>query len=152
MATAEVIAPLKLEAVEPLEFGTVAVAAGGSGSITIDPANSSALYAGSLASSCSASAFCTAQPARFRVTGEPGRYYRIEHPHMAYASPVASQGPALEVRDIAVATDSLASSQARGLLPANGQDGFRVGGTLEVPGGTPAGSYRATLNVVVSYD
>ena len=53
---------------------------------------------------------------------------------------------------ITVATDSLAGEGGRGLLSQGGLDGFRIGGTLEVPGGTAAGRYRATLNVVVTYD
>ena len=59
---------------------------------------------------------------------------------------------ALRVTQITVATDSLAGEGGRGLLSQGGLDGFRIGGTLEVPGGTAAGRYRATLNVVVTYD
>lgn len=151
-ASAEVIAPLTFEAVAPLEFGTLAVSPSDSGSISVDPAGGPPIYAGSLRAACSTAALCDASPARFAVRGQPGRYYRIEYPDQTYASPVSSSAPALLVKQIAVATDNLSSRGARGQLSAEGADGFRVGGTLEVPGGTAAGRYRATLNIVVSYD
>ncbi|QIG54253.1 DUF4402 domain-containing protein [Altererythrobacter sp. BO-6] len=152
VATAEVIAPLKLETLEPLEFGTIAVAPNASGSITVPPSTSPATYSGALSASCSATAFCRAQPAKFAVTGAPGRHYRIEHPSEATAQAVRGSAPLLAVTQISVATESLGGESARGLLGPDGTDGFRIGGTLQIPGGTPAGTYRATLDVVVSYD
>ena len=151
-ASAEVIAPLKLETLEPLEFGTIAVAPNAGGSITVPPSTSPAAFSGALSASCSAAAFCRAQPAKFGVTGAPGRYYRIEYPFEARAQAVRGSAPPLAVTQISVASESLGGGNARGLLGPDGTDGFRIGGTLIVPGGTPAGTYRATLDVVVSYD
>lgn len=152
VASAEVIAPLKLETLEPLEFGTIAVAPNASASITVPPSTSPPTYSGALSASCAAAAFCRAQPAKFEVTGAPGRHYRIEYPFATSAMAVRGSAPPLAVTQISVATESLGEENARGLLGPDGTDGFRIGGTLIVPGGTPAGTYRATLDVVVSYD
>lgn len=152
VATAEVIAPLKLETLEPLEFGTIAVAPNASGSITVPPSTSPAAFSGALSASCGSAALCRAQPAKFAVRGAPGRYYRIEYPSEATAQAIRGSASALTVTQISVASESLGGGNARGLLGPDGSDGFRIGGTLLVPGGTPAGTYRATLDVVVSYD
>lgn len=151
-ATAQVIAPLRLDAVSPLEFGTIAVAPSGGGAIIVAPSGASPTYTGTLQAACGASALCNAQPAEFAVRGEPGRYYRVEYPAEAMAELTTLPASALRVTQITVATDSLAGEGGRGLLSQGGLDGFRIGGTLEVPGGTAAGRYRATLNVVVTYD
>lgn len=151
-ATAQIIAPLKLDIVSPLEFGTIAVGPSGGGSITIAPSGGSPSYSGTLQAACGAAALCNARPAQFAVQGEAGRYYRVEYPLEAEAIAISRSAPMLRVTQISIATESLGGEGARGLLGPGGQDGFRIGGTLQISGGTAAGRYRATLDVVVSYD
>ena len=151
-ATVHIIAPLKLEAIAPLEFGTVTVPQGGWGTITIAASGAAPTYSGGMRGLCAGSSPCEAHPAQFAVRGEPGRYYRVDYPPDALAKPVSGSGAALHVTGLTIATDSLKQGGARGLLDAAGKDGLRAGGTLEVPGGTLAGRYRATLNIVVAYD
>lgn len=153
VTVAQVVAPLKLEAIEPLEFGTVVAGQMGAGTVTIAASDVGVTYTGSLRGICGASsANCHAHPARFAVTGEAGRHYRIELPVEAMAYSETGHAPALRVARLTARSDSLANGSATGLLDQEGKDSFRVGGTLEVPGGTNAGVYRARLDVLVIYN
>ncbi|MGQ7830318.1 DUF4402 domain-containing protein [Altererythrobacter sp. Z27] len=151
-ATATVVSPLRLEAVAPLEFGPVGIPAEAGGSITISPLGAPPTYLGTLQQACSAHDSCMARPARFAVRGEAGRHYRVEYPTEAPAHPVSAGGPSLTVTGLIHAFENRDVPGGRGLLGPGGDSSFRIGGTLEVPEGTPAGIYRATLDVVVSYD
>lgn len=152
VATARVVAPLKLDTIAPLEFGTIVASQAGSGTVTVDPSGGAPVYTGALRGLCGGSAGCHATPARFAVTGEAGRFYRVEYPREALAYAVAAAAPALRVMRLAIGTDSLPGGSARGQLGSGGADSFRIGGTLEVPAGTIAGTYRARLDVLVAYD
>lgn len=150
-AQASVVAPLTVRQIDPLQFGTLAVGHGQSGAVTVDPASGAVTYSGALGSACPSSAICAATPALFLVNGEEGRTYRIEAPQgiTAYHS---GSGYGLPVADIAVAVENSAGSATRGTLDEEGRDRFRVGGTLQVAAGSPAGTYRADLQMVVFYD
>lgn len=109
-------------------------------------------YSGTLQQACSAAASCAAQPAQFAVRGEAGRHYRVEYPAEAPAHPIASDGPSLTVAKLMHAFENSDAPGGRGLLGPGGGGSFRIGGTLDIPAATPAGTYRATLDIVVSYD
>ena len=151
-ASAAIVDPITVRAVEALQFGVIAVARSGAGSITVDPQNGAASFSGSLGPACPRSAACFASPALFDVTGQAGRHYRIDAPASAMAQRERGAGSALTVADIKVSAQSGTGSLSRGLLGNDGKDSFRVGGTLDVPAGTVPGIYRAEIAVVVSYD
>ena len=151
-ANATIVAPLRLESVAPLEFGTVEVSATEGGSITVTPSGLPPILAGSLRGACAASGDCTARPAQFAVFGAPGRHYRVDYPEEAPAHPVSGTGPSLAVTQLTHAFENGEGPGGRGLLGQDGTGALRIGGTLELPAATPAGIYRATLDVVVSYD
>ncbi|QKG70606.1 DUF4402 domain-containing protein [Erythrobacter mangrovi] len=150
-ASAAIVQPITVRALEDLLFGTLAIGTDASGSITVDPASGSVAFLGALRSVCGAGG-CLAHPAVFGVTGEAGRRYRIDAPASAIANPVEGAGPALSVVDIQISVSSLPGNATIGLLDSNGEDRFRLGGTLQVPAGSPAGFYRADVEVVVTYD
>jgi hypothetical protein len=150
-ASAAIIQPITVRALEDLLFGTLAVGPDSGGAITVDPATGAVSYSGALRGVCGAGG-CTAHPALFGVTGEPGRRYRIAAPASAAAVPVSGNGPALPVSAITVSADSLPGDPDVGLLDAGGADRFTLGGTLQVAPGSSAGFYRAEVAVVVTYD
>jgi hypothetical protein len=151
-ASAQIAEPIQLELLAPLEFGTVAIGPGESGSITIAPDGSAPGYSGALSASCAGTAFCNAQPARFAVRGEASRYYRVRFPDQVEAHALGHNGPALMITEVTIMTLSQPDQGSRGRLDTAGRDEVRIGGALQIPSGTPAGRYRATFDLVVSYD
>lgn len=145
-ASATLVDPITLRAVEALQFGVLAVSENGSGAITVDPDSGTSIFAGAVGSICPAGAGCFARPALFAVTGEAGRHYRINAPATAMALH-ENAGSSLAVNSI-----TLSQGLVRRTLDDGGQDSFKVGGTLAIPAGTPPGIYTAELAVVVSYD
>lgn len=150
-ATAQIIEPLAVHSLADLDFGGIAIRAGGGGSVTIDPASDSASYSGVDPIACG-SGPCTPHAARFAVEGFAHRSYRVTLPGETLAQPARGAGPALVVDRIASASANLAGASARGLLDSAGNDTLAVGGRLIVPAQTPPGRYVAQLQVVVSYD
>lgn len=150
-AAASIVQPITVRALDDLLFGTLAIGPDASGAISVDPESGSVAFLGALRSVCGTGG-CQAHPAIFGVTGQPGRRYRIDAPASAMASQVDGIGPALPVVDIRVSANSLPGSLNIGLLDSNGEDRFRLGGTLQVPAGSAAGFYRADVEVVVTYD
>ncbi len=151
MAHASVVEPLTVRQIDPLQFGTLAVRQGQSGAIKVDPATGAVSYSGALGNACPSSSVCAASPALFLVSGEEGRTYRIEAPASVTAFHT-NTGTGLPVSDIAVAVENATGEAMRGVLGELGQDRFRVGGTLQVAQGSPVGTYRADLQMVVFYD
>jgi len=150
-ASASIVQPITVRAIDDLLFGALAVGVRDGGTITVDPASGATTYAGGLRGVCSATS-CQAHPAVFGVTGEPGRRYRIDAPAYAMARPTAGNGGELPVTDLRVAVASLPGSDPVGLLAADGTDMFQIGGTLQVAAGSAPGFYKAEISVVVAYD
>jgi hypothetical protein len=150
-ASASIVQPITVRAIDDLLFGALAVGVKNGGTITVDPASGATTYSGGLQGVCSA-ASCQAHPAVFGVTGEPGRRYRIAAPASAMARSTAGHDGELPVTDLQIAVASLAGSDPVGLLAADGTDQFRIGGTLKVAAGSAPGFYRAEVSVVVTYD
>lgn len=145
-ASATLVEPITIRAIEALQFGVIAIGESESGTITVDPDSGASSFSGTLGNLCPQGAACFAHPALFAVSGEAGRHYRIDAPATAVALHEGAGAP-LAVNGVTISQDSL-----RRLLDDAGQDSFRVGGTLAVPAGTLPGIYRAELAVVVSYD
>lgn len=152
-ASARVIAPLTTMPVADLDFGTVGVSGGGGGSVIVGPAEDGAAYSGSARAVCGQGTGCPRpHPARFDVSGEAGRTYRVALPRSVSARADMAGAPDLEVADLALRTASQPATTNRGSLDAAGRDAFTVGGTLVLPRGTVPARYRAQIEVVVTYD
>lgn len=147
-----IVEPIAIQSLEPLQFGVLAVSSREGGSISVDPDSGSTRVTGGVGSLCPARAACFARPARFAVTGEAGRYYRIDAPATATARHDGGGATSLTVSAIRISSANSTDGSARRLLDAGGSDSFAVGGTLSVPAGTQPGIYRAEVAVVVSYD
>lgn len=147
-AAAQVVAPITLTREADLDFGTIAVAPLGAGSVTVAPLGGAAVYAGSAGAICG-STCAPPHPARFAVTGEGGRSYRVTVPaSLAIAAPDGAAG--ITVDSLVVSSTSQPGSAA-GVLTEGGSDTFAVGGTLRLPSQAPPGRYTAQVPVIVSY-
>ncbi len=137
-ASATVVAPLVVEPRAPLDFGIVATGARG-GRVTVG-SDGAVRREGDARPACEPD--CPPpQPARFRVRGEPGRRYTVSLPaRLTIAGP---GGATLEV------TRFEAAGAMR--LDSSGEDGFTVGGTLEIPADAPPARHTVTVPVTVDY-
>ena len=152
-ASARVIAPLTTMPVADLDFGTVGVSGGGGGSVIVGPAEDGAAYTGSARAVCGQGTGCPRpHPARFDVSGEAGRTYRVALPRSVSARADVASAPDLEVAGLALRTVSQPATANRGSLDAAGRDAFSVGGTLVLPRGAVPARYRAQIEVVVTYE
>ena len=156
-AEATVVEPLVITRISDLDFGTVTLTPGTSGSVTIDPASGIRFGGGASAACIGGGGSCaSAHASRFAVRGEAGRDYAVSAPAeimalgtMLDGSPGAA--PDLVIGSIEVRTQSRPGSGFAGTLDDNGRDAFDVGGVLLVPAGTPPARYRAVLPVIVTY-
>lgn len=150
-ARARVVTNLQVAALAELQFGAIIVGVSETGAVTIGHGAGQATYLGSARSGCAEGGACAPHPARFRVSGEASRNYRI-----TIGAGVLARGQAwgetLEVRELTVMSANLASTQGDGRLDAAGIDYFTIGGTLEVPAGTAPDIFRADLPVTVAYE
>lgn len=149
---AEIVEPLAITTINDLEFGGIAVPATLGGSVTVDAASSNASYGGAAEYVCLQSSSCGTRAATFAITGEAGRGYIVTLPASAFALPVSGSGPSLLVDQLASSSRNQPGTASGGRLDASGTDLLRVGGSLQIPAGTPSGSYRAEITIVVSYD
>ncbi|WP_295529803.1 DUF4402 domain-containing protein [Novosphingobium sp. Chol11] len=156
-AEATIIEPLVVTRLSDLDFGTVTLAPGTTGSVTIDPASGVRFGGGASAACLSGGDGCAvAHASRFAVRGEAGRDYAVSAPAGLMASGTLLDGspgiaPDLAIASIRVRTHSRPNSGVSGTLDGNGRDIFDIGGALIVPAGTPAARYRAILPVIVTY-
>lgn len=152
MAQAQVVAPLVAVREADLDFGAI-FATAVPGTVMVTGAGGLA-YGGGVQPACAPGACGNPHAARFAVNGEAGRAYLVSLPASVMATGTLADGgaaPALEVSELTVRSASRPGAGAGGQLDAAGRDRFEVGGTLHVPGGTPAASNRATVAVIVSY-
>lgn len=150
--SATVVGPLSVEALADLDFGSVGRVGAEGGALFVTPGNGPVRYAGGARSTCATGERGCALPhaARLRVTGEPGRAYRVVMPESVQAR--GSEGlPALPVTGLTVRTDSRPQAGAQGVLDPRGADGIEIGGELRIPAGTAASHYRAQVAVIVVY-
>ncbi|MXP48337.1 DUF4402 domain-containing protein [Altererythrobacter luteolus] len=152
VASASIIKPISVSAQKRLEFGGVAVSANQGGNVTIDPSSGNAAYNGSAKKMCLTAVPCAPGPAVYAVQGEKDRGYRVILPTTVMASAQRGPAPDLVVSQITSASENRPNNDSAGLLNANGRDTLRIGGQLEIPAGTPPGSYAAEITLVVSYE
>ena len=156
-AEATVIQPLVITRLTDLDFGTVTLAPGTAGSVTIDPASGIRFGGGASAACIAGGGGCaSAHASRFAVRGEAGRNYIVRAPAGIMASGTLLDGssgsaPELAIASIQVRTQSRPDGGLSGTLDGDGRDVFDVGGALIVPAGTPAARYRAVLPIIVTY-
>lgn len=150
-AEAEVVVPLRAVPLADLSFGSIVVGASGEGSVEVAPDGSPPRFANAARSGCSGQAECFAHPARFGISGEPDRSYRVSLPGSIVASGIRT-GVGLPVTDIQVRSLNDPTGKGEGRLDNAGRDVFFVGGTLRVPAGTRPDLFRADLSVIVTYN
>lgn len=152
-AEAEVVVPIRAVRLADLSFGAIVVGAVGDGTVEVPPDGSPPRYSDAAKAGCSAQSECLPHPARFGVSGEPDRSYRISLPGSIMASGI-STGAGLPVTNIVVRSqnDPADGGGAGGRLDNAGQDIFFVGGTLRVPAGTRPDLFRADLSIIVTYN
>ena len=149
IARAQVVRPITLTGIDDLDFGMVQ--SSGSGTVTVQPGNSLVVYDGGARAACARAQQCPQpHPARFEVSGERGRGYRISLPGNLRIA--GSSGSGLVVASLTARSASRPAAGARGTFNLTGLDGFEVGGTLEISGALPPGHYRVSVPVIVSYD
>lgn len=148
-ARAQVVRPIALTGIDDLDFGMAQ--SSGAGTVTVQPGTSQVVYGGGARAACARAQQCP-QPhaARFEVSGERGRGYRITLPGNLRIT--AANGSGLLVASLNARSASLPAAGARGTLDPMGQDGFQVGGTLAISGALPPGHYRVSVPVIVAYD
>jgi len=153
IALATIIQPITVQMRANLDFGMVASAVSGSGTVIISPATGSASYAGSAAPACAAAPCPKPHPAQFAVRGEAGRAYTIALPASVTLtnSPQSGDSTALTVNMLTVRTHSRPAAGNAGLLDAAGADSFELGGTLILTPGLPSARYQVSVPVMVTY-
>ena len=152
IASATVREPLRVDALELLDFGWVTVPENASGSVTVSPHPGGSLtFEGAAIGGCE-QAGCIPHPAAFAVRGEPDRQYRIDVPGGLTASGMRAGSVPLAIDRLAVRSASLPEAGSHGRLDERGQDRFSVGGTLHIPAGARGDRYVARLPVMVNYE
>lgn len=149
-ASATVVEPVRIRLLEDLSFGAVTVGRQDGGEISISP-GSSAAYSGSVAPLCGQSSDCDPHPARFAVSGEPGRTYRVQFPATVTARG-RDTGQSLQVSSLTMISRSRPGADQRGAFDGDGRDLLEVGGVLAIPAGIRSDTFRAELSISVSYD
>ena len=136
-ATATVITPIAITAVNQLDFGKFAGFTGGNVVMT---AGGSRSFTGTVVAGVNAG-----NAASFSVTGDAGSTYAITLPTSATLT-----GPGT---DMVVGTFiSSPTVVAGGTLNGSGAQTLSVGATLVVPASQVAGNYSGTFDVTVAYN
>ncbi|MGB3753208.1 MAG: DUF4402 domain-containing protein [Parerythrobacter sp.] len=152
-ATARIAAPLGARTLSPLDFGAVESNRQTPGAVVIGPDTSGRQFvAGAKAGACDDAAPCAARPARFAITGEAGREYRITLPDTAIARSTAGHGATLRVAELKLASAHSGAGPQHLRLDHSGRDMVYVGGTLFVHPNAPAGHYTAQIEISVAYN
>ncbi|MBI1402874.1 MAG: DUF4402 domain-containing protein [Porphyrobacter sp.] len=150
-AEAEVVVPITAVSLADLSFGAIVLSASGEGSVTVAADGSAPTYANAARAGCSGRTDCAPHPARFGVTGEPDRSYRVTLPGAIVAYGVRT-GVGLPVSGLVMRSLNDPGGAGEGRLDNRGRDTFQVGGTLRVPAGTRPDLFRADLSVIVAYN
>lgn len=150
-ATAMVLDPIRAEHRANLSFGYVSVRTNHSGAVRISAADGTVEYLESARLECSSTGNCEPHRAVFAVSGDASRSYTIIVPQQLTALGRRT-GSALEVTHLSTSSGNKPFAFGEGLLDHGGEDTFFVGGTLEIPMGTPTDVYRADLPISVAYN
>jgi hypothetical protein len=152
-ATATIARPLAVSAIDDLDFGMVSST--GPGTVAVAAIGGPATFGGNAREACRGLSVCpAAHPARFSVSGEPSRNYRIDLPdRLALSDPEQPRAAGgLFAARLVVRSDSRPAAGAAGNLGLQGADSFAIGGTLEIAAALPPGHYAVSVPVSVTYD
>ncbi len=149
--SATIVEPLRAVPLEDLTFGTLSVGREAGGEVRVSAATSQAAYSGTAAPACAAATQCAPHAARFAVSGEADRAYRVEMPTDVFARGELT-GQVLKVSALEIRSRNQPAANWRGTLDPSGKDEFAIGGTLTIPAATKADSFRADLAIAVFYD
>ena len=143
-AGGEILTPISLTRGTQLEFGKLAVlAGGGSVSISADGANTVTKSDDvTLVPGVSRTA------ATYTVQGNVGSNYSISAP----TSIIVTNGTDFMTIVTSVLSASTTSSDGGTLNATTGSDNFYIGGTLTIDPGQASGSYSKTFDVTVNYN
>lgn len=143
-ATATIVTPISIVKVTDLEFGNVAVSGTVDGTVIMDPDGTRSRTGGVTLPAVTGDF----NAASFTVSGVGGYLYTITLPSTA-VSLASGASPAMTVTNF---TSDPAGSG--GTLSTGGEQTLRVGGTLNVAAGQPAGIYATTtpFTVTVNYN
>jgi hypothetical protein len=134
-AGAKIVAPLQIENVTALYFGTIAPSLTQADGVLVAPDGSK---------ECGQALSCLSDDhtaAAFQVSGADGYSYTIALP---------TETTIRNANGDEMIIENFAGSKANGTL-ANGQDDFTVGGYLNVAANQPEGDYTGTFVVTVEY-
>jgi hypothetical protein len=134
-AGAKIVAPLQVENITALYFGTIAPSLTQADGVLVAPDGSK---------ECGQALTCLSDDhtaAAFQVSGADGFSYTIDLPNEAIIR--NANGDDMKI-------ENFAGSKGNGTL-ANGQDDFTVGGYLNVAANQPEGDYTGTFVVTVEY-
>lgn len=141
-AGGEILSPITLTAVDPLEFGRlVVVPGGGTVRLSYDAVEGTVVAASSGVTPIGPTAPSVAS---FEVGGSAGYSYNISDvPASITITNEALIGGTMDITEI--------SCPVSGTLNGSGIDIFRLGGLLTIGSGQNAGRYVGTFNVTVNY-
>jgi hypothetical protein len=141
-ASATVTAPIKLVAVSPLQFGTMAQPVTG-GTITVWPTGGYSTT-GELGADIAIAQSTVPAAASFTVTGNPGAIFAAS----GVSQVTISNGSA----KMTLNQFTINGSFSGGQIAANGTATFYIGGTLTVTAGQAPGTYTGTFPITVTYN
>jgi Domain of unknown function (DUF4402) len=149
-AQAKLIAPLKIETTQNLNFGTIAPEQGKVAIISVDPEGG-----GEASNATQVGAFT---PAEFTITGEPNTSLSIQTTSSA-GEPISvfdivgPGGARLVVSAITNTIGARPDGVGRYTLSlTSGSLRVGVGGTLTIPPSSPTGVYRGTFQIAAIYN
>ena len=159
LAQATVMQPIAVIATADLDFGIVVNDVSSSAGSAIFSSSAVLVYAGGAQSGCNPGSACPSpHRARFVVTGEQGRAYRVTTPASLTvkgvpigAVPGATPPPALKVDRLTVWMVGASAARPDGTLGQDGSSTFEIGGRLSIPLAAAAARYQADIPVVVTY-
>lgn len=139
--TARIIAPIAVNKVAALNFGTVTVAAATSGKVTVDNTGARTAAGGvTLVTGAGAE-----QEGQFNIKAATGVAYKVT------VGPTAKL--AAGTKKVTVTTFTLAGGAGAqtGLTNGAATKTYAFGGTLKIPGGQTPGTYKGTVTVTAAY-
>lgn len=146
-ASASIITPLKVQATAELSFGSVGSSTAPQGGYVVIASKSGGQVRNSVNITLNRNGGET--PLIRTLTGQPGQSYRITVPASVTTTLnnlTVNAFTLFSANNKDVTTTKLAA------LDSKGSDSLRLGATLVMPYGTPAGTYTARVPVLLAYE
>jgi hypothetical protein len=158
-AEATVVQPVAVAATADLDFGVVVQASDDAVGFATFSDSTALVFSGGARSGCGAVSGCPSpHRARFVVTGEQGRAYRVTTPSslkisgvLVSSTPGLPAPPQLLVDLLSVWVAGAKTASVEGFLGADGRSSFEIGGRLSIPVAAAPARYHADIAVVVTY-